>query len=478
MYWIAAGILILFVILSILARKEAAGEVSSLLKPFYRMSRYLYKRLCRRFPRLFSASQVEKDLLCLQPGRSGSGLKEEYYVKKAALGLIIIFLGTAFGAAARFSALEGRLLGNDGTVERGGYRDGSREISLTADYGEQRLDFRIDVEPRRMPEADAEAMFEEFLAGLPGFILGKNQSLQNVSWDLILTEKYGDYPMAVRWKSSRTDILSDEGRVSEVEKAENVTLLLHLQYGDWEREEELSVTLTPPQVTREEASYREFEDMLSRSQSQSREQEKWKLPMEWQGEEIGWREAVEDNSLALWMAALAAAGAVFYFLDRDLHEKVEKRKKNLRKEYPEIVHKLVLFAGAGMTIRGAFQRIAGEYEEKQQSRNGQSAAYEEVMYLCRELNSGVSEGLAYEHFGKRTGLQEYIRFTTLLAQNLKRGNSTLMDRLREEADKAAQERLQQSRRLGEEAGTKLLIPMVLMLAVVMAMIMIPAISNM
>ena len=53
-----------------------------------------------------------------------------------------------------------------------------------------------------------------------------------------------------------------------------------------------------------------------------------------------------------------------------------------------------------------------------------------------------------------------------------------MDRLREEADKAAQERLQQSRRLGEEAGTKLLIPMVLMLAVVMAMIMIPAISNM
>ena len=75
MYWIAAGILILFVILSILARKEAAGEVSSLLKPFYRMSRYLYKRLCRRFPRLFSASQVEKDLLCLQPGRSGKSTK-------------------------------------------------------------------------------------------------------------------------------------------------------------------------------------------------------------------------------------------------------------------------------------------------------------------------------------------------------------------------------------------------------------------
>ena len=53
-----------------------------------------------------------------------------------------------------------------------------------------------------------------------------------------------------------------------------------------------------------------------------------------------------------------------------------------------------------------------------------------------------------------------------------------MERLREEADKSAAERLQQSKKLGEEAGTKLLVPMVLMLAVVMAIIMIPAMSNM
>ena len=47
-----------------------------------------------------------------------------------------------------------------------------------------------------------------------------------------------------------------------------------------------------------------------------------------------------------------------------------------------------------------------------------------------------------------------------------------------EADSSAEERLQQSKKLGEEAGTKLLVPMILMLAVVMAIIMIPAMSNM
>ena len=105
-------------------------------------------------------------------------------------------------------------------------------------------------------------------------------------------------------------------------------------------------------------------------------------------------------------------------------------------------------------------------------------AYEEMLYTRRELRSGISEGLAYEHLGKRTGLQEYIRLAALLAQNLKRGSSTLLERLREEAEKSAQERLQESRKMGEESGTKLLMPMVLMLAVVMAIIMIPAFSNM
>lgn len=131
-----------------------------------------------------------------------------------------------------------------------------------------------------------------------------------------------------------------------------------------------------------------------------------------------------------------------------------------------------------MTIRGTFQKLAGDYEAKCREGGKSSPAYEEILYTCRELHSGVSEGLAYEHFGRRTGLQEYIRLSTLLAQNLKRGNSTLLDRLREEAEKSAEERLQQSKKLGEEAGTKLLVPMVLMLAVVMVVIMIPAMSSM
>jgi pilus assembly protein TadC len=101
-----------------------------------------------------------------------------------------------------------------------------------------------------------------------------------------------------------------------------------------------------------------------------------------------------------------------------------------------------------------------------------------MLYTCRELKSGVSEGNAYEHFGKRTGLQEYIRLCTLMTQNLKKGSASLVPRLREEVDKSLTERIRMGRKLGEEAATKLLVPMVMMLAVVMVMVMLPAFSSM
>ena len=90
----------------------------------------------------------------------------------------------------------------------------------------------------------------------------------------------------------------------------------------------------------------------------------------------------------------------------------------------------------------------------------------------------MPEGEAYERLGKRTGLREYIRLCTLLTQNLKKGNAALLSRLQEEAQGASAERLQRSRKMSEEAGTKLLLPMIMMLVVVMVMIMLPAFSSM
>ena len=64
-----------------------------------------------------------------------------------------------------------------------------------------------------------------------------------------------------------------------------------------------------------------------------------------------------------------------------------------------------------------------------------------------------------------------------MVQNVKKGNSVLLERLKEETQLAILERKNKIKTAAEEAGTKLLVPMMLMLAVVMILIMVPALNS-
>ena len=164
------------------------------------------------------------------------------------------------------------------------------------------------------------------------------------------------------------------------------------------------------------------------------------------------------------LLGLGASVGIFFLMDKDLEDQVKKRRNLLRLGYPDLVNRLALYLVAGMTIRSAFGKL-GETSEL-------------AAYACREMQAGQSELIAYEHFGKRAGPREYVKLSTLLCQNLKKGSATLLARLEEEALLSAESRIQSGKKLGEEAETKLLIPMVLLLATVMLMIMVPAFSMM
>lgn len=480
MYLVGGIIAFFYLMLLFLSRKEKTEEkISSMLKPFYRMAVWIYKRVCIRKLPLFQSEQVERDLKRLCPGEGKEQAKANYYIRKLSLCLAILLVGTLFGIAVRYNSHSSLLLDQEGNILRGSYPEGSVELKLrTAGLEGEQETFQIEVAPIRLTEGQLKKLSDEFLKKLPELILGGNASLEQVTEDLVLEETYGDYPFSVEWKSDRPEIVGSTGRVYPQEESVPVSLQVKLTCEEFVREARMELQVVPEHLSPEERRHVDLEELLRQSEYDSRDQETWRLPGEWQGESVGWQQEVEDYSLGLWVAALVTAVVVYRMSDRDLHEQLEKRKKRMKQDYPDIVHKLVLYVGAGMTVRGAFQKLAADYEQGREKGMEERPAYEEMLYTCRELHSGVSEGAAYEHFGKRTGLQEYVRLCTLLAQNLKKGSSTLLERLKEEADKAGEERLQNSKRLGEEAGTKLLLPMVLMLLVVMIMIMIPAFSSM
>lgn len=520
MYVTGCIVLVCCLALGILSRKEPVEQnVGRLLVPFHRMAVYLYKRICiHRLP-FFSSTQVEKDLRSLYPGEGKESLKADYYIKKLSLSLAVVFVGTLFGMLVRYNSQSSLLLDEEGNIPRGNYRKGSVRVQLKADCAENGSDsFQIEVAPVLLTEKEVQDLSEELWNRLPEYILGENEALDRVSCDLVLEESYGEYPFLLEWKSRNPAVSGSTGKVYPGETAVSVEMAVKISYEEFVREETLLIRVVPPALTTREQEHAELENLLLRSEQGSRREEMWSLPEEWKGEKVSWQQEVEDYSMLLWILTVVTAVSVYVMSDQDLHRQQERRKKQMQRDYPDIVHKLSLYAGAGMTIRGAFQKIAGEYEQKKAGKEMRSGkgiragkemrpvrgiraeremgsgkelrpgkemrpgkelrpAYEEMLYACRELHSGVSEASVYEHFGKRTGLQEYIRLSTLLTQNLKKGNSDLLERLREEAVRAGEEKLQGCKRLGEEAGTKLLVPMVLMLLVVMVMIMIPAFST-
>ena len=103
---------------------------------------------------------------------------------------------------------------------------------------------------------------------------------------------------------------------------------------------------------------------------------------------------------------------------------------------------------------------------------------EEILETCFEMRNGVGEARAYENFGSRCQIEAYRKLGSLLAQNLKKGSKGLIHILETEAAEGMEERKQQAKKLGEEAGTKLLIPMMMMLVLVMGILVIPSVVGM
>ena len=130
-----------------------------------------------------------------------------------------------------------------------------------------------------------------------------------------------------------------------------------------------------------------------------------------------------------------------------------------------------------MTIRNAWEKIVQNYEQQKESM-GKRPLYEEMLVTLHEIQGGVSESEAYERFGKRCGTSTYMKFGAMLSQNLRKGSKGISDILRMEAIQSFENRKSTAKRLGEEAGTKLLMPMLGMLAVVFIMVMVPAFLSM
>ena len=386
-----------------------------------------------------------------------------------AVGILLGVGGFAWqhGGASLCTSLEREDYGGDPVV-----------YDLSVEGLEQRtVPVQIQVPPRRYTEQEAAEVFAKVKAGILEEILGENPSLQEVRHDLILpTEKPGGIRIA--WRSSEPEVLDEDGTILvgwESDSGTQVTLQAEITDGFYRDEMEVAVIVYPPEKSEAEQLASQLAQQVEQAAAKQPGAVQVALPREFEGRTLRFRKETGTEYLLFPVLGVVLAMFFHWQAKNTEMEARKKREKQLQYDYADLVYQLMVFTGAGLTVSRAWKQIVDNYEKRLGNRTSQPrAVYEEMEIALGEMENGRPESQAVSRFGERCQLNEYRRLSSILGQNRHTGMKNLQELLAQEMDTAWEQQKQAAKRLGEEAGTKLLLPLFLMLLVVMVLVMVPA----
>lgn len=440
------------------------------LKVFYPLSMWIIELLRKKGVNICNdrnaASIRNMDLL------GGDDNNMKYTVRKLSQMFAVVTAGCIF------SLMYGIASGGSGGV-----------VSLTRpDYGEEPENISIKINGSRSdielqpvlytPEA-VENNFVLAYEYILDVICGDNSSLGNVTDNLKLITYIDQYDISISWYSDNFELVDTEGKVYNRHfgegQTENVKLTAVLACQDYSCIYEIDVVITSPVLDGHERIIRNAEALIQKINTENRLESDVALPSLVDGVAMSYSVSDEKYEWLFLFAGFASAIVIFFGRDGELRKKDKERKIQMLIDYPEIVSKLNILMGAGMSVRTAWEKIINDYRSHKGS--VRRYAYEEMVITYNEICTGQAEGIAYSGFGKRCNIHEYLKLGAMLEQNVKSGTKGLAAMLEDEAMLAFELRKNMAVRMGEEAGTKLLFPMIMMLGVVMVIVMVPALMS-
>lgn len=401
---------------------------------------------------------------------------EEYEERKT-----VIFLTSLFFALC-FTALLSVLFQEEGDIvsflHRPAYGEGQKTEELDVSVaGEKTYQIPVHVQARHYSEKEAQEKVEKALAEVESAVRGENETLDEVRSDLVMPKRAQEGAVSVEWTVSPYGFVSESGKIlgKAGQDGEVVKLEAALQCQDKNAVYTVFAKIFPKVMTEEEQMVQKIETAVKEQDGQDLESQQMYLPDEIEGQSLLWRKPNISAALMTCMMGIVLSIFLWNRQDQKIEKLAERRQEQLKMDYAVLIFKFRMLLGAGMTIRAAFFRIASEYEESQ--KRNMRWIYEEMVYACREMKSGVAEETVYEQFGQRCGQPRYVKFGRILAQHLKKGTEGLEEILEQEMRQAQEERMMTARQKGEEAATKLLLPMGMMLMIVLVILILPAFLN-
>ena len=395
-------------------------------------------------------------------------------LRKYKIQIICISMGfILFFIAKNFANTSDSFINNN-FVKREGYSAYNKSYEVYVDgLLDREVLVKLPVSHRSYSDEEIDEVFEKCMKVLESAILGKNPSLQEVSDDLNLINSIKEYGISVEWISETPELIDAMGTVNNENLKEAKDAVLKVFLTDRKREAQylINVRVIPKNYTKEELSIKKFMSKLEAIDKENISKEGYTLPDSFEGKKLSYRQEESKDIHIIWIMGIVIAILLYVKDMMALKDKREYKAREMLLDYPEIVSKLMVFIGAGLSVRSAWERIVIDYENLA---GGKRFAYEEMSISLAKLKTGVHESRVYKDFGRNCAVKQYMKLASLLDQNRKSGVNNLRQILSVEMASAWEERINIARRQGEEASTKLLLPLLMLLIVVLIIIMLPA----
>lgn len=396
--------------------------------------------------------------------------------------ILIVLIGWIIGAGVLILDMEKQQLDQGRLLPRPETGEGDREevLQVESPYGTENV--TVLVGEQQLETEEIRQKLQEIAEELDMRILGENISLDQVHDSLNLMRELEDFPVCLEWSVPEDGYLYEDGSLNKEKiPAEGVLVKLRVRL-TWNEEvviKDFYVKLLVEQQTGRELFLETLHEEVQKKGIESQYANALELPEEAAGVSLVWKRPLEKRGI--WICLLSLAGSLLWqaSLKRREQDNAQRRRVQMEMDYPEIISKLKLYMESGLTCRSAWMKIVDDYQKKQKRiKNTLRFAYEEMVKTGYEMQSGVGELQAYERFGERCGVPCYRKLMGLLIQNVRKGNRGLGQLLEAEMWQAFERRKALAQKQGEEAGTKLLLPMMGMLGIVMVIVIAPAFMSM
>ncbi len=275
-------------------------------------------------------------------------------------------------------------------------------------------------------------------------------------------------------------------RPSKGEESYSFTTKVRLFTDEGEIEKEYYITIEPageqaaqeldslPEISERDTAEEELKRLIS-GLNDNTEASKITLPPTLEnGDRIVWMKADNTDPVVYILGALVALWFIYHNRFYTISREEKRAKESIIKELPEFINKLVLLINAGVILNTAFLKIVDDCDEVKIRTSYFYRRISDIGHLVRETNASFYQEMYV--FAKHSGVKELMRITNIMLDNMNKGDD-LSDKLRRENELLWFARKQQAEEKGKLAETKLTLPLMILLTVLIMVTIAPALME-